>query len=156
MTSKLAFTLLVRWRPRPRSKRNLKVTKLVFCHLNYGANITVTQMRLCDLYKTTALVLAHFLSVMLSLDHYAILAFQFNNKYYIIFIVNCQEKKYSWTYVYDTGSVTKYTANLLFSIIKNTDSYGRVTYGFKGDCYYFMSSSLQNKIEFYMAIILCF
>ena len=72
------------------------------------------------------------------------------------FEINCQEKNYSWTYAYDTGSVTKYTANLLFSIIKNTDSYGRVTYGFKGDCYYFTSSSHQNKIEFYMAIILSF
>lgn len=93
MTSKLVFTLLTHWRPRPRSKRNLKITKLVFCHLNYRANITVTQMRLCDLYKTTALVLVHFLFVMLNLDYYAILAFQLNNKYYIIFIVDCQEKK---------------------------------------------------------------
>lgn len=72
------------------------------------------------------------------------------------FVISCQKKDYSWTYTYDdTGSAKKYPVHLFFSVIKNTDSYGRVTYGFKGDCYY-LKDHYQEKNVFYMAIILSF
>lgn len=72
------------------------------------------------------------------------------------FIIACEQKDYSWNYTYDSGSVRKDTAYLSFSIIKSTDSYQRITYGFSGKCYYLSSSAYQENIAFYIAIILSF
>lgn len=72
------------------------------------------------------------------------------------FIIACEQKDYLWNYTYDSGSVRKYTAYLSFSVIKNTDSHRRITYGFSGNCYYLATTSQRNRLTFYTAIILSF
>lgn len=69
------------------------------------------------------------------------------------FIIACEQKDYLWNYIYGSGNDTAY---LSFSVIKDTDSYRRITYGFSGNCYYLTSTSYRNRITFYTAIILSF